>query len=327
MMNVVYTFDDGYAEITGVSMVSLFENNKSAKEIVVYIIDCGITQDNLRKLEKIAHDYKREIKFLPAIDIFERIGFQPQTGPWSLVCYVRLFYSEMLPECIDRVLHIDCDTLIRGSLNEIYETDIDTFYCAGCYDCSPKPKKQANLNESLPYISNAIILINLKKWRDESIGDKFVGYIRDCNGNHPHLDQDVLNAVLGDSKKILPAEYNMMPITIMYDVLCCNLFRRQPYYTPQEIKKAVKNPKMIHFVGCRYTRRPWEQPCNHWYNSEWVSYYNTLDYSVTKRLLVEKKRKWIYLKQFIDFFFIYGSSVPGLKNLLFWFDRKFLYKI
>lgn len=326
-MNVVYTFDDGYAEITGVSLVSLLENNKLTKNLVIYVVDCGISEENKEKLVRIASSYDRRISFLPALDVAKRIGIQPESGPWSLVCYVRLFYAEILPSNIERALHIDCDTMIRDSLEEIYGIDMEDYYCAGCYDCSPKPKKQAELEDELPYISNAIILMNLKKWREEQIGDKFVQYIISRNGKHPHLDQDVLNAVLDKSKKIMPPEYNMMPITIMYGKLCCDLFRNQPYYDPEAIEKAVKEPKMLHFVGCRYTRRPWEQPCNHWYNDEWLKYYFMLDYSKTKRLLLEKKRKWIHLKQFIDLFMIRGSHIPILRNILFWYDRKFLYKI
>lgn len=326
-VDVVYTFDDAYAEISGVAIVSLLENNREIKSLVIHVVDCGLSESSKRKINKIAFTYNREIKYYKAIDVTERIGMKPESGSWSMVCYVRLFYAEILPSELERALHIDCDTIFRGSILDIYETDLEKFYCAACYDCSPKPKKQAGIDCSVPYISNALILMNLKKWRQDKVGDMFVQYIREHEGKHPHLDQDVLNAVFDKAKRILPAQYNMMPITIMYDKLCCNLFKNQPYYTPEEIKKAVDNPKMIHFVGCRYTRRPWEQPCNHWYNNEWLSYYFTLDYSHTRNLLVEKKRNWIYLKQFIDLFWIHGSSVPILKNLLFWFDCKFLYKL
>lgn len=45
-MNIVYSSSDSYAEIAGVSIVSLFENNKDIKEMVIYIIDNGISDSN-----------------------------------------------------------------------------------------------------------------------------------------------------------------------------------------------------------------------------------------------------------------------------------------
>ena len=49
-MNIVYASDNNFAEILGISMISLFENNSDCSEIVVYILDDGINEDNKAKL-------------------------------------------------------------------------------------------------------------------------------------------------------------------------------------------------------------------------------------------------------------------------------------
>ena len=54
-MNVVYHSSDSFAVVTGVSITSLFENNKSADTINVWLIEHDITQENKNNLIKIAN--------------------------------------------------------------------------------------------------------------------------------------------------------------------------------------------------------------------------------------------------------------------------------
>ncbi|WP_195516901.1 glycosyltransferase family 8 protein [Paraclostridium bifermentans] len=327
-MNIVYTFDEAFVEITGVSLISVLENNKDVSEINVYVVDCGISIKGRQIIADIVNKYKRNIFFYKAINLDECIPTKIECLCWSSVCYQRLFFAEILPKSLNKVIHIDCDTIVRRNLKEIYNENIKEYFGAACYDCTPKPKRQAFLPEDTPYFSNGIIVVNLEKWRSENISNKFVEYIVSKGGKLAHLDQDVINAVLYNKIKKLPAEYNLMPITLMYKKLCCSLFNdTEHYYTESEIEFAVKNPAVIHFTGCMYTRRPWDQPCNHWFNDEWIKYYNKTEYSKSKQLLQSKKRKFIAIKQIYSKSWLIGCKIAIIKRILFWLDRKFLYHI
>ena len=41
--HIVYATDDNFAEILGVSLVSLYENSKDVDDIIVYVLDSGIS--------------------------------------------------------------------------------------------------------------------------------------------------------------------------------------------------------------------------------------------------------------------------------------------
>ena len=56
---IVYASDDNFAEILGISVISLFENNKDMQEIIVYILDSGISIVNKEKIESIFKEYNR----------------------------------------------------------------------------------------------------------------------------------------------------------------------------------------------------------------------------------------------------------------------------
>lgn len=325
-MNIVYTFDDAYAEITGVSIISLLENN-NPQNISIYIVDCGISKENKEKLNRICENYGSSIEFFQQINIYDKIGISIKPSDWSDVCYIRLFYSTILPERIRKALHIDCDTIIRDDLNQIYNQNIEQYYYAACIDCYPKPRRLITMKRNVPYFSNGLILMNLKKWRDDNIESLFIKYIRDNQGSLPHLDQDVLNYVCAGKSQVLPARYNVMTQTLFYGELGCRLFfPYEPYYNPEEIRGAVKKPGVVHFTGSRYARRPWQQPSAHWYNKEWLVYYKKTDYYNTKSL-VKKKRKLSTLKHIYSLFWINACRIPALKLIRFNLDRKLLWKI
>lgn len=68
--HIVYASDDRFAEILGVSLVSLYESSTDMDDIEVYVFDSGITRENRSRIESIAEKYNRaEIKWIPAQDI------------------------------------------------------------------------------------------------------------------------------------------------------------------------------------------------------------------------------------------------------------------
>lgn len=69
VLNVAYHCTDNYIRITGTSIVSVFENNKDFKEINVYIIDHGFTDETKKKCMEMADRYGRHIYFIPLPDL------------------------------------------------------------------------------------------------------------------------------------------------------------------------------------------------------------------------------------------------------------------
>ena len=54
---IVYASDDGFAEILGVSLVSLYKNSQDMDAIHVYILDSGISPLNRSRIEEVARQY------------------------------------------------------------------------------------------------------------------------------------------------------------------------------------------------------------------------------------------------------------------------------
>ena len=89
-MNIVYSSSDSYAEICGVSVVSLFENNKDADNICVFIIDNGISKDNKSRFIATAKKYGRTIEFVNKVDLDKLTNTHVYTGRWNIGTFFRL---------------------------------------------------------------------------------------------------------------------------------------------------------------------------------------------------------------------------------------------
>lgn len=73
--HIVYASDDGFAEILGVSMVSLYENSKDMEFIAVYVLDSGITDTNKKKLESICKTYNRSLPvWIKAMNVSQELS-------------------------------------------------------------------------------------------------------------------------------------------------------------------------------------------------------------------------------------------------------------
>ena len=276
-MNVVYSSSDSYAEICGISIVSLLENNKSEENIDIYIIDNDISELNKSKLEKTANKYARTLYFIDKIDLNLITNTNVYTGRWNIGTFFRLYLSSLLPNTVDRVLYIDCDMIIRKSLNEVYNLDIGNCLVAGVDDCrSDLYRDDIGCKHGSVYINNGFMLINLKKWREERIEDKFTEFISSRNGDCTYMDQAPLNGILGPENKIyeLDAKYNSQ--RIFFDFSYKQLLRlRKPNHHLSEVSydEAITDPIIVHFTPTFITgTRPWQKKDKHKFRDEYLQY-------------------------------------------------------
>lgn len=254
-MNVVYASSELYSELAGISIVSLFENNREESEINVYIIDNNISDNNKKKIQSLAEKYSRSVAFLPGKDIESIAGTKIDVNGHSTIksisTYYRLLLPTIMPQSVDRLIYIDCDTIVNGSLHDLYEWDMKGAYAVGTDDCRGKMyRKEIGIPYNNIYVNNGVLLIDLKKWRESNIEQEYMSFIRDHAGVVTYDDEGVLNGVLGRTGKtgLLPLRYNVHVVFfyLSYDEI--EQYRHAVWaYTKEEVEEAVKNPAIIHF--------------------------------------------------------------------------------
>lgn len=274
-MNVVYSSSDSYAMVAGISMYSLLENNRSADELNIFLIDNGITAENKAKFTQMCESFNRKISFIPISDIEKLTNTSINIGRWNISTFARLFYASLLPESVEKVIHIDCDTMIMSSLEPLWSIDMGNKIVAGAYECiGDSYKKEIGMDKDDIYISAGNIMLNLAQIRKQGTQEKFVKFIQE----HKHLsfvDQPVLNACTSNEEKIIiPLEYNAYSIVFYLKYKNAKKAKRvSQYYTEEEVAKAVNDPCIVHFTTCFMDgTRPWVENNLHPMLSEYLAF-------------------------------------------------------
>lgn len=296
ILNVVYSFDDGYAQHAGVSILSLLENNRDIDEINVYIIDNSIEKINKERLNSIIEHFRRTITYLDLYELTKDLCVNTQ---FNRSAYGRIFISEVLS--LDEILYIDSDTVINHSLKELLEIDMTNYLVAGVQDTvNPYYLYMIDLNSCSRYINDGgIIILNLALWRKKKIMQQCVDFIVKFDGNPPHNDQGTINYVCRNAIKILPANYNVMnPMFNFSSKQIQDLFKMKKYYSQQEVNDAISNPVVIHYTD-EFFNRPWFINCTHPLKQTYLDYLKKspwADNELKKRKLSRNCRtqNWIY---------------------------------
>ena len=124
-MDILYSSSDSYAFLTGISILSLLENNKACHSIHIYIMDNHISQENKEKLTQVVNHYGRQLSFVVMPDIKELTGQEIDTGRWNISTFGRLYMAGILPQTVHKVLNIDCDTIIVDSIEPLWDIDMN----------------------------------------------------------------------------------------------------------------------------------------------------------------------------------------------------------
>ncbi len=273
--HVVYAADNKYAEIFGVSLVSLYENSKDMKDIRVYVFDSGIKEENINKLNTLCEKYHRSnLYFIKTDTINNRISMNVKTDRGSLSQYARLFISSDLPENIDRVIYLDCDTIFNDSVKELWNLDLQGKTIGALLDAfSNSYRINIDLKKNDVMFNSGVMVIDLKQWKEKQIEQQVVRFIVSKNGNIQQADQGALNAVLSQDTYCFHPKFNAVTIFFDFTYGDMMIYRKPPvFYTEKQVEEAVMNPVIIHFTTSIFSKRAWMKNCKHQYVEKWLTY-------------------------------------------------------
>jgi lipopolysaccharide biosynthesis glycosyltransferase len=268
----LYASNDGYAPLLGVSLYSLLKNNKEEQEIRLFIFNNAISQENISRLKKTAGDFGREITFIDISDLEQRIGFPINSCGYNITTFARLFIEDLLPEETDKLLYLDSDIIVRDSLKELWETDIEDYLLGAVVEVymPENRKKVIGLEKEEPYYNAGMLLINRAKWQKQGMKEAFFNYYRRMQGELLYNDQDIINHCCRGQIKAVHPTYNFEPNVYYFPY---NYMRKiNPlYFTGNRLgyQTMIASPKMIHFLG---DERPWVKGNQNPYSRVFLEY-------------------------------------------------------
>lgn len=284
-MNVIYSTDENYAKICMTSIWSLLDSNKCVEEIKIYIIDNQITENTKKEMKDlIENKYQREIIFISCEEICRDLE---KNNDYPISSYARLFIQDFIKE--EKIIYVDCDTLVRGNLENLWNCKLKEYLVGGIQDPLPDYLKEAvQLDNQERYINAGVLLINLDKWREIDFKSKVVKFIKEHNKNVVHHDQGIINGICKGKILYLDPKYNLMSEMIMMnEKQLKKLYKMEKFYKEEQLQKARENPVIVHFIS-KFYNRPWFKECTHPYKDEFLSYYKKVNGEIKSKPLNRK---------------------------------------
>ena len=268
IMNIAYSCNDNYIPQTGISMISVFENNKDVEDIIVYLISKDVSEDNIRKLQQISDSYNRKFVEVKFDDIAYDLNIS-NIGRHIETIYSKVFFSRI--KDLSKIIYLDSDTVVVGSLKDLWDIPLDDCYMGVVQSLSTESMPTLGMSSDVPFFNDGMAIVNVDYCRANDLIGKTLKVIDDYNGNPPVLSEGALNKVCQGKVKYISPRYNMMA-GLMY---LCNLdidyVSKKMLYTKEELTSSIESPVVIHYLSAFYNR-PWFKKCSNPYRHFYYKY-------------------------------------------------------
>lgn len=262
-INICFATDNenNYLQHLGVAIASILKNTQTKKTIDIYLLNSGkIKKKDIKKIKQVTK-IKENVNLYPVkIDkqIFDNFFMLPNSH-FALATYYRFIIPSMLNN-LSKLIYLDCDLVVKDDIENLYNIDLDDYYVAGVQDLIGRCNQQRlKLDKTNYYINAGVLLMNLEKMRKEDVSNKLIKCSIEKKDEIYWLDQDILNIVMEGKIKYLDLAWNLQ---YFYP-------GEKVDYEPEVFKKALENPKIIHFIG---HIKPWDILSNRPNEKEYFKY-------------------------------------------------------
>lgn len=308
-MNLMIVTNSAYLRPTYIMLYSLFLNHPQEK-MDIYLPYEDITKTELVELNAFVGSIKgKKLYPLYVGDTFKskvksRNGINVET-------YYRILGISLLPERIERILYLDVDMIVKGSIKELYETELGNVPFAVCEDIygiingfHEANKKRLGIPKNYSYFNAGVMLYNLKWLRKTNAVEQMLENIYQNYERYEYNDQDVMNEMYYDSLIYVGwDQYNCPPVWcyINKDRLAEGVLQFADYNVMRELVKTPEgmmqkyqnvtrqiydNAKIIHYLG---KTKPWSatrensklyemfDETYHLYENKWCDLYKKVE--------------------------------------------------
>ena len=224
MMNreipIFFTIDDSYAPFLAVALNSAIKNSDPQRNYKAVVLYQDLGADNISRLQALqTENFKIELMpiraNMEALD--DRMSNRLRCDYFTLTIYFRLFIPSMFPQ-YDKGIYIDSDVVLTDDIAKLFDIDIGENYIGACNDLSiadipplvAYTEKAVGVNAK-EYINSGVLLMNLKKMRDDDLEGHFLSLLNKYHFDSIAPDQDYLNAICNGKIYYLEEKWDTMP--------------------------------------------------------------------------------------------------------------------
>lgn len=246
-INILVTVDENYIPCLNVMLSSLIHSNPG-QYFSVYLLHSSVQETALSETRRILGCHGD----LTAIQVDDRmLDDAPTTSRYPKEIYYRIFAARYLPETVDRILYLDPDIIVNGSVADVYETPMEGYYFAAATHVRSFIRKfnelRLDMDEESPYINSGVMLMNLSLLRKEQNYADVFTFIGKYKKQLMLPDQDIISSLYGTRIHTLDAfRYNMTERLFM---------QHAPFDKDLNLKWVRDHSVIIHYCG---RNKPWK---------------------------------------------------------------------
>ena len=171
-MNLVVSFDEGYAKTFKVLLHSIFINNPN--EIInFYLLHDDMAVDVLEELQQHMDYYRYNFYPINCREYLEQTENFTINRYYTVEMYLWLFAPYILPKEVDRALYLDPDIINLNPFRDFYEQDFEgNLFVAMDYKIKnqivqPINNLRLGTRSAERYYNTGVVLMNIEKLREE----------------------------------------------------------------------------------------------------------------------------------------------------------------
>lgn len=261
-VNLLICTNAGYLQHVAVCLRSLLEHNRDLFFNIVIVGRAGehLNEEKLEASLGSSKGYSLSFKtFIPPVDHI--LPLNPR-ALYTLDIWTRLWVADFFGPEVKRVLYLDGDIVVTGSIAPLWNTDLDGALL-GAVDIPGSQRGINNLGmrEEEGYFNSGVLLFDLEQWRQTRALDALLAYVAKNLERLRDPDQDALNACFAGRRKRLDYTWNVIR----------SFYRDPPVLplAPSELERVVKDARIIHFNG---GLKPWSYFSDHPEKKEYWRY-------------------------------------------------------
>ena len=218
-IHLALTFDDNYWAPAYAVMRSVCLFTRRRSDLVFHLFQRGVSPAHQADLDAIATEFgARLVRYdLDTATAFADIANRVKTSRrLSNVVYARLLIDRLLPPEVERIIYLDCDTMVHDRIEELYDVDLQGHPIAAVRDVmsvSIVGGRDIRNNRDLfdtadPYFNSGMLVIDVPKYRAIDVGARLEAAIADGVMARIYYDQDLLNLIFRNNWRALPSRWN-----------------------------------------------------------------------------------------------------------------------
>ncbi|WP_181304117.1 glycosyltransferase family 8 protein [Rufibacter sp. XAAS-G3-1] len=272
-ITIVCVCDDHYFVHLAALIKSIEVNHTSGEKLLFYIVEDSVSVQSKRKLLDSINESMTTLHFIKMDECAPvDVKLPVDSSSYPLNIYMRLFIAYFLPQHIEKIIYLDVDIIVQRDISILWEQELRGNTVAAVQDHWVKivsrwggvdNYKEFGLQADTKYFNTGLLIIDLKKWRENNITAKVIKCIK-SNREYAHFpDQYGLNVVLADTWLELNPLWNCFAYQDGPEPFLIHFTGRKPiyksYYFKEEYKKTfykyLKLTKWSDFKPLGETRR------------------------------------------------------------------------